>query len=286
MMQSIEKVQRWRKHRCHLRREKNILKWNWKFENVCEVQQQWRQEYGTEPPTCLSIAHLCDKFETEGTVMDMHKGRSGQSLTATSEASSVQVLDSFTCSPRKSRQQYSRETGVSRASVSRILHRRKWKAYIPQLLHALNEDNLDRRIQFCEWYLAQVEKDANFVSQVLWCGEEQFTLNGTVNRYNCVYWAPENPHVYVKKAVNSPGLSVWGRLSSRGVIGPFFFQDMVTGQAYLEMLETLILPSIRALFDDNPFLIQQDGVLPHFHLDVHAYLDNTTGTLDRTKGFD
>ncbi|GFW31287.1 hypothetical protein TNCV_2578681 [Trichonephila clavipes] len=36
------------------------------------------------------------------------------------------------------------------------------------LLHTVNEDDPDRRAQFCEWFLAQVENDANFVSRVMW----------------------------------------------------------------------------------------------------------------------
>ncbi|GFU81024.1 hypothetical protein TNCV_1277691 [Trichonephila clavipes] len=39
---------------------------------------------------------------------------------------------------------------------------------MPQLLPRLNEDDPDRRTQLCEWYLAQVEIDANFVPQVMW----------------------------------------------------------------------------------------------------------------------
>ena len=30
---------------------KAILEWYWRTENVVEVQQQWRREYRTEPPT-------------------------------------------------------------------------------------------------------------------------------------------------------------------------------------------------------------------------------------------
>lgn len=34
---------------------------------------------------------------------------------------------------------------------------------------------------------------------MVWFDEDQFNLNGTVNQHNCVYWVPENPHVYVDK---------------------------------------------------------------------------------------
>ena len=52
----------------------------------------------------------------------------------------------------------------------------------------------------------------------MWSDEAQFKLNGTANRHNCVYWAPENLHVRVGKAVNVPGVNVWCGLSARGLI--------------------------------------------------------------------
>ena len=66
--------------------------------------------------------------------------------------------------------------------------------------------------------------DEEFVTKIVWSDEAQFKLNGKVNRHYCVYWAPENLHVHVGKAVNLPGVNVWCGLSARGLIGPFFFE--------------------------------------------------------------
>ncbi|PSN47780.1 hypothetical protein C0J52_15223 [Blattella germanica] len=101
-----------------------------------------------------------------------------------------------------------------------------------------------------------------------------FKLNGTVNRYNCVYWAPENPHVYMDKALNLSGAHVWCGLSSRGLVGPFFFDntDTVTGEVYLEMLSTE--PKVRALYGADEIFYKQDGAPPHYHLAVQAFLDD------------
>jgi len=121
--------------------QKSILKWYIKFENVAEVQRQWKREFQTQPPTCLTITWLCDKFDTHGTICDVHRGRSERPRTATSPASSAMVLERFTTSPWKSATQCARETGVSSTSVRRILKALKWKVYIPRLLHAINDDD-------------------------------------------------------------------------------------------------------------------------------------------------
>jgi hypothetical protein len=99
--------------RLSFERRKIILKWYFKFENVCEVRQ-WRREFATKPPTCLTIALIRDKFETDDTLRDLHKQKSGRPRTATSSASSAMVLGQFTRSPQKSPKQCARETGVSR----------------------------------------------------------------------------------------------------------------------------------------------------------------------------
>jgi len=104
-----------------------------------------------------------------------------------------------------------------------------------------------------------VREDEEFVGKMVWSDEAQFKLNGTVNRHNCVYWAPENPHVHVEKEVNLPGLNIWCGLSLRGLIGPFFFEGTVTGQVYLDMLCTSIFLAIRTLFGNDRFYFQQDG---------------------------
>ena len=109
---------------------KAVLKWYFKFENISEIQRQWRNEFGTQPPTRLTIARIRDKFEIEGTAGDVHKERSGRPRTATTLATSVAVLQQFTRSPQKSVKQCSRETRVSQSSVQRILKSAKWKVYI------------------------------------------------------------------------------------------------------------------------------------------------------------
>ena len=125
----------------------SILKWCIKVENVAEVQRQWKCEFLTQPPTRLTITRLCDKFDTHGTICDVQRERSARSLTATtSPASSAMVLERFTTSPWKSVTQCARDTGVSSTSVRCILKAFKCKFYIPRLVHAINDDDPDRRM--------------------------------------------------------------------------------------------------------------------------------------------
>jgi hypothetical protein len=264
-MQQAGQSKKMAEARLSFEEHKTILKWYLKFKNGVEVQRQWRRKYSTEPPIHLIIARICDKFETHGTVCDVHKGRSRRPHTAASPAFSVKVLEQFTHSPHKSTKQWARETGVSRTSIRRILKTARWKVFIQRLLHALNEDNPDQRVQYCEWFQNMVREDEEFMGKMVWSDEAQFKLNRRVKRHNCVNWAPKNPHVNVGKEVNLLGFNIWCRLSLRGLIGLFFFEGTITGQVYLDMLRTSILHAIHSLLGNDQFYFQRGGAPPHFH---------------------
>ena len=55
-------------------------------------------------------------------------------------------------------------------------------------------------------------------------------------------WSTENPHAYIEKPTHSKRVTVWCRFWSRGIIGPFFFENeqredvTVNGDRYRAML--------------------------------------------------
>ena len=58
-----------------LEEQKFILKQHWKTENVQDVICEWHQYFDTDPPTCLAIYQLWDKFNKTGSVVDaLHSG--------------------------------------------------------------------------------------------------------------------------------------------------------------------------------------------------------------------
>jgi hypothetical protein len=56
-----------------------------------------------------------------------------------------------------------------------------WKSYIPTLIHALDEDDYDRRVQLCELYVNKCAEDAAFPNKIVRSDEATFKLNGSVN---------------------------------------------------------------------------------------------------------
>ena len=213
-------------------------------------------------------------FETLGTVQNVNKTRSGRPRTSTSPGKEEQVQETLLRSPQKSLRQTARETNISKDSVYRIMKHLHWKCYIPTLIHALNEDDPDRRVQFCEWYLAKCAEDPGFPHKIVWSDEASFKLNGSINRHNCTYWGPVNPQVTLEHHVNLPGVTEWCGISALGIIAPFFRNGTVTGESYLNLLQEFVGPQFSEMFgDDDEIYFQQDGAPPHYHRDVRAHLD-------------
>ena len=127
------------------------------------------------------------------------------------------------------------------------------------------EDDPDRRLQFCEWFLHKCDEREDFQDSIVWSNEATFKLNGAINLHNCMLCAIENPNIVEEKTVNLPGVAVRCGLSSRGLIGPYFFEETVTCQTYLQMLEIIISRL-------NDVYFQQDGAPPHFHVNVRNFL--------------
>ncbi|XP_076316060.1 uncharacterized protein LOC143228684 isoform X1 [Tachypleus tridentatus] len=250
-----------------------ILKTFWKVENKAEVQRRFTRKFHMDAPSRPSISRIIAKFDEHGTLHNMRKCRSGRKRSSTSPTRKQEVIDNVLSSPGKSVRQLSRETGIPKSSVHRILKRSQFKSFIPLLVHALNEDDPDRRFESCEWYLARCAGNDEFPLKIVWSDEATFKLNGSINRHNCTYWATENPHVTEEHHLNLSGVTVWCGLSARGLIGPFFFQDTITGLNYLNMLQEFAMPRIQEQFGEEECFFQQDGTPPHFHRDVRAYLD-------------
>ena len=87
------------------------------------------------------------------------------------------------------------EAGLSHTTTWRVLKKNlKWHPYHLKLVHELNEDDFDRRVEFSERFLAMDEEDPEWKNNILWSDKAIFSLSDTINRHNCVSWAPTHPN--------------------------------------------------------------------------------------------
>lgn len=115
------------------------------------------------------IRNLLSKFQTTGSIQN--KKREPR---LANEAQQVAVLGHVNLEPTKSIRQLSAVSGISRSSVHRILKHHKFYPYKPHLLQELNEDDFDRRQEFCENLEARLNNNLIDVKNICFTDESCF----------------------------------------------------------------------------------------------------------------
>ncbi|GAA54065.1 hypothetical protein CLF_112075 [Clonorchis sinensis] len=102
--------------------------------------------------------------------------------------------------------QVSQLTGISRASVHRIMRRHlHLYPYHFILLQNITEEDKEQRVTFAKWLLDNEE----IVPNILWSDEANFSVDGIINKHNRVIWSREAPHEYLTHNLHSP-ITVYG----------------------------------------------------------------------------
>ena len=71
-----------------------------------------------------------------------------------------------------------------------------------------------------------LQKMMILAQKIIFSDETYFDFGGYVNKQNYRIWSTENPHAYIEKPTHpSPRVTVWCGFWSRGIIGPFFFEN-------------------------------------------------------------
>lgn len=218
-------------------------------------------------PNETTIGRLVRKFEATGSVGDAPKSGRPKSVRTPENIGAVSA--SVRNDPKTSTTRRSQELGISRRSLGRILHKDlNLHAYKIQLCQQLKPiDHFSRRV-LSDWLIEHRKIDANFSSKIIFSDEAHFTLNGTVNKQNCRIWATENPCEYQEQPLWPEKCTVWCAMWSKGIIGPFFFEDdeekavTINSERYGRMLTDYLFPKLDQIISDD-FIFQQDGAPAH-----------------------
>ena len=159
-----------------------------KSEFATAVQHAFLRKFNIQPPR-KSTYRWNKQFAETGSLF---KGKS-PCRSSVSEENVERIRVSFERSPMKSTRSASRELGLSRTTVWRVLRRRLvYKPYHLQLVQALRENSKMKRVEFCDRMLKNME-DELFLPRVIFSDEAMFHLSGKVNRYNVRIWGYKIP---------------------------------------------------------------------------------------------
>ncbi|CAF1991725.1 unnamed protein product [Rotaria magnacalcarata] len=259
------------RHQLNVKEKTWIVKHMYRLEYPINVQRLWSKEINNNPPDRKTIRSLMHKFEQTGSVLNIDPP--GRPVSVIGQETKDEVSSILKEKPRTSLRQLSTDLNISMSSVRHIYKSLGFKPYIPRLIHELNEDDPDRRIEYCETFLSLLKDDSDLMYRVIWSDEAVFKLNGHINRHNSVYWATQNPNVTIDQAMQVEGLIVWAGIRYQDVIGPYFFETTVTSQSYIKMLDDYFYPLFCDVPDNESFSFMHDRAPAHYASIVRDWLD-------------
>lgn len=142
-------------------------------------------------PSKATFYRVVNNFTQSGSVQTKKRQRSA---TVTSEDNAMAVLGAIEVDPHVSSRRISRDSGIPRTSILRILKRCEFHPFDISLHQGLHGNNNQKRITFCRWVHEMLVLNRNFFLNVLFSDESSFTNHGQVNRHNMHYWSTEKPH--------------------------------------------------------------------------------------------
>ena len=123
--------------------------------------------------------------------------------------------------------------------------------------------------RFAKWVCDRLTEDAHFgKKKIIFSNEAHSDLGGYVNKQNGRILGNENPHASIEKPTHPKRVAVWCGFWSRGITGPFFFENeqgeavTVNGDRYRAMLNEFLFTKIEEK-DIGNIWFQQDGAKCH-----------------------
>jgi transposase len=151
--------------RLSLREKTEIVKSYAIHQNAAKVARQFQNCFDRTPPTSKNILSLVRKFDETGSLQD--KPRSGRPRCISTDENKERVRVAYEENPTTSQRRASLELNLSRSSFQRMMTELGLKPYRPQLLHALNEDDPDRRCEFASILLNVLAEDSSLLDRIV-----------------------------------------------------------------------------------------------------------------------
>ncbi|KAF2352603.1 Protein of unknown function DUF4817 [Trinorchestia longiramus] len=212
------------------------------FQQIIQSFQEHFPE--RQSPTKTTFWRNVTRYRTEGTSLNLNKGRSGRKRTGRSEENLRIVQGALTENPqisaRKSR------LDVTKSTFNRIMTLDlKWHPYKMHVRNKLLDNDLPRRLNFAQFFL---QRNVRFVDDIVVGDEAAFHLNGKVNNHIVCTYVSKNqpPNFNFDVGISREKVSVWMGFCCNGhVIGPYFYNNNLNGVEYLDLINNRIVPRLR-----------------------------------------
>lgn len=247
--------------------------------NATHAAREYAVRFPAGPhPSAVTIANVVRRLRETGSTSS--RPRSGRPVSAGMRVTAESILAYALAHPHSSTRDISMACGLTRGRVWQILHGQHAHPYRVTLQQALLPRDNERRFDWCNWALINVEGNSDFLSNIVWSDEALFQRTGLLNRHNAHYWAMENPSwgLSTRHQVRW-SINVWCGIWKDRLLGPVFYEGTLNGQRYLQLLQDIIpdfvddipLSALRSLW------FQHDGAPAHQTAGVRSFLKDCFG---------
>ncbi|XP_063539655.1 uncharacterized protein LOC134748795 [Cydia strobilella] len=146
-----------------------------------------------------------------------------------------EILELFRADGTISTREVAHQLGMSQWKVWFTLHSSRLYPYHYTPVHAIEEGDPRRRLDFCRFLVNADIEDPEYLKKILWTDESNFDRDGITNYHNLHFWAPkgQNPRKSNEGAHQHRfSLNVWMGIMHDKLIGPFFLPARLNGIAY------------------------------------------------------
>ena len=207
------------------------------------------------------------KFASLGLVDNVHAGRLPDVEKRKEAKRQLKALVS--AKPNLSLRKAACAVGFSYSTVRMILiDELHLKPYKYQMCHKLKPTDYTKRLEFAHWWLSRPRKTPLFFI----CSDEAyFYLTESKNKQNNRMWCESRPQNWIEVPLQDEKIHVWCAISANRVFGPFYFEETVKKENYLEMLQTFFWPKLLRTKHHEKYYFQQDGAAAHTSNIVQAW---------------
>lgn len=213
--------------------------------NATMAVNTYREKYpDRQVPNRKVFTKLVLNLRTNGS-FKVKKERKNTVITDENEAD---ILAFFEANPQASIREVMQNFPISFGSISKILKKNGYHPFKPSILHNLMPGDEDRRVEFCAWYTEQAVNDENFVRNIIWTDETNFSNRGMYNRRNHHYWSNENPlqvhegHDQVRFSLNC-----WCLMMGNRILRVHFYEGNLNGNRYRQFLEDVLFQALEEI---------------------------------------
>ena len=235
--------------------------------SVADTRRKFKTRFGFEINR-KTISTTLKKWKQEGSVKDLHRGNSGRKKSARTDENKEKIQSLVSSDCQISIRKIAAASNMKRTSVHNILKKDLGlKSYKPQVSQELMEGDDVKRLAFCNKIEQMMQEGLN-PGDIIFSDESHVYLKSSPNKQNTRSWGLSKPEKRTSVPLHSAKVTVWCGLNSTKVIGPFFFEDAVTGTAltitkerYTEMLIDIFPDDSNDVTSRTIFM--QDGAPAH-----------------------